>query len=93
MPKRTTSTEPMRAARSSTSASKPVDNVSHPPHYTQGKLEVIEIIEEVAQFYTGKRAAMVAQVIKYLARAPHKGNHAEDIKKAQWYMNRLASYD
>jgi hypothetical protein len=27
-------------------------------------------------------------VIKYITRADHKGNTLQDLKKAQWYLNR-----
>lgn len=68
--------------------------VNHPAHYKKGQFEVIDMIEDVAQFYKGADAYSVGCVIKYLARAPHKGNLVEDLKKAQWYMNNLlAEYD
>lgn len=58
-----------------------VDLVNHPPHYTFGKIEVIEVIDGLAlDFYQG-------QVVKYVARYRHKGG-IEDLKKAQWYLNR-----
>lgn len=67
-----------------------MDMVNHPPHYTKGKFEVIDVLEDIAQHYSNPtQAALVWQVIKYLARAPLKGNLAEDVQKAQWYLNRL----
>ena len=61
---------------------KPVDMVNHPKHYTFGKYEVIDVIDDwQLGFYEG-------QVVKYVARAKHKGNELEDLKKAQWYLNR-----
>lgn len=30
-----------------------------------------------------------AQVIKYVARAKHKGNEMQDLMKARWYLDRL----
>lgn len=65
------------------------DPVNHPPHYTKGKLETIEIIEEiVASYPDAVIGGCIWQVIKYIDRAPHKGNLLEDLKKAQWYLNR-----
>ena len=61
------------------------DMVNHPPHYTQGKIEVIDFIDDKQLgFYEG-------QVIKYVSRAKLKGNELQDLKKAQWYLNRLIS--
>jgi len=59
------------------------DMVNHPKHYTFGKIEVITVIDDwQLGFYEG-------QVIKYVGRAKHKGNELEDLKKSQWYLNRL----
>ena len=61
------------------------DMVNSPKHYTFGKYEVIDIIDDwQLEFYEG-------QVIKYVARAKHKGNELQDLKKAQFYLNRLIS--
>lgn len=67
----------------------PTDMVNSPPHYKKGKIEVIEHIEDIVRAYRGHNGYMAGCVIKYLARAPFKGNFIEDLKKAQWYMNRL----
>lgn len=65
------------------------DAVHSPAHYTQGAVEVIDYIDQVAESYVGKDAAYVANVIKYVSRAPHK-NGVTDIRKAIWYAERLA---
>lgn len=58
------------------------DMVNSPPHYTFGTIEVITVIEDwKLEFHEGN-------CIKYIARAKHKGNELEDLKKAQWYLNR-----
>lgn len=70
--------------------SKPVvDTVNHPPHYTQGDIETIDIIKILTQGYTGYEGSLVGNVIKYLARANFKGNKAEDIQKSQFYLDKL----
>lgn len=57
--------------------------INHPSHYTFGKIEVIDAIDDwQLGFYEG-------QVIKYVARAKHKENELQDLKKAQFYLNRL----
>jgi len=65
-----------------------VDNVNHPPHYTDGgKIECIEAIE--AQLTPEEyRGYLKGNVAKYLWREKHKGG-IESLQKAQWYLNRL----
>lgn len=65
------------------------DMVNHPPHYNQGEYETIDVIEDVIQFYDGAHAYNVGNIFRYVSRAPHKGEMLEDLKKAQWYLNRL----
>lgn len=57
--------------------------VDHPSHYNQGKIEVIDAIEDWnLNFCEGN-------VIKYVARHRHKTEPIEDLKKAKWYLDRL----
>lgn len=65
-----------------------VDNVNHPSHYTQGGVECIDAITAATVKKTGIEAVCTANVIKYLWRYESK-NGMEDVKKAQWYLNRL----
>ena len=58
------------------------DAVNHPSHYTYGKIEVIEYIEDKKLGYH------LGNVVKYVSRAGHKNNAVEDLKKARWYLNR-----
>jgi hypothetical protein len=58
------------------------DPVNHPSHYTFGKIEVIEVIEDWDLDYHRGNA------VKYIARAKHKGAELQDLEKAQWYLNR-----
>lgn len=64
------------------------DVVNHPNHYTQGRVECIDALEAATVGKTGIEAVCVANVIKYLWRYEEK-NGKEDIKKAQWYLNKL----
>lgn len=66
------------------------DMVNHPPHYTQGTVEVIDFIEQVTDAYGGFQGYCVGNALKYLARAPHKGNQKQDIAKAVWYLRRIS---
>jgi hypothetical protein len=61
------------------------DNVNHPSHYKAGGIETIDFIEAKDLGYH------LGNVIKYITRAKHKGNEVEDLKKAQWYLNRAIS--
>ena len=64
-----------------------LDNVEHPSHYCRGGIECIDAIEaslgkdEFAGFLRGN-------IIKYVWRYKDK-NGLEDLKKAQWYLNKL----
>lgn len=66
------------------------DMVNHPSHYTSGGVECIDAITAALSKYDDPVDSwLVGQVIKYLWRAPLKGKYDEDIKKAQFYLNRL----
>lgn len=60
------------------------DNVNHPAHYTDGKIEVIDFIEDK------KLNFHRANVIKYVTRAGKKdpAKEIEDLEKAEWYLRR-----
>ena len=66
------------------------DEVNSPAHYTRGKQEAIEIIEEAIGDAPDPKSGMLqAQVLKYLLRLWLKDNPEQDARKAQWYLNRL----
>lgn len=60
------------------------DKVDHPPHYTVGSIEVIELIEDWSLTFHGGNA------LKYILRSPYKGRPLEDLKKARWYATRAS---
>lgn len=64
------------------------DVINHPSHYTAGKTECIDAIDAATINKAGMEAVCVANVIKYLWRYELK-NGVEDVRKAQWYVNRL----
>lgn len=64
------------------------DNVNHPSHYNNGSVECIDAMEAATVNKSGAEAICTANVIKYLWRYEAK-NGLEDVKKAQWYLNRL----
>ena len=66
------------------------DPVNHPPHYTAGPVEVIEILEQAASHAPDPvSGGLQWQVLKYLLRMWLKGNPLKDARKARWYLNRL----
>lgn len=54
------------------------DVVNNPKHYTQFPVEPIEITRHL-DFASGN-------VVKYVCRAPFKGNELQDLRKAKWYL-------
>jgi hypothetical protein len=68
------------------------DTINHPSHYTQGKIECIDAIEESTKGLIGISAVCVANVIKYIWRYKFK-NGIEDLKKARWYLDKLISHE
>lgn len=65
------------------------DPVQRPAHYNQSDIECIDAIKAsmtLAEF----QSYLKGNVLKYLWRYRHK-NGLEDVKKAQWYINRLAA--
>jgi hypothetical protein len=64
-----------------------VDLVNNPPHYTQSKIECIDAIQS-ALTEEEFRGFCKGNALKYSWREKYKGSN-EDLKKAQWYLNRL----
>ena len=64
------------------------DNVNHPEHYTQGKVECIDALAAATINLQGIEAVCTANAIKYLWRWKQK-NGVEDLKKAKWYIDKL----
>ena len=66
-----------------------LDMVNHPKHYkAKNGMEVIDVIEAFTANLSGYEATHTGNVIKYICRWKEK-NGLEDLKKAQWYLNRL----
>ena len=61
------------------------DPINSPAHYTDGKIEVIEYIEDK------KLGFCLGNAIKYISRAGKKDptKEIEDLKKAKWYIATL----
>lgn len=61
--------------------------VDEPPHYNVGEIEAIDYIKQQLGDQFG--AYLLGNCHKYLHRHKYKGSPAEDLRKAQWYLNRL----
>lgn len=59
-----------------------MEMINHPSHYTDGGIETIDFIE------AKKLPYHLGNVVKYISRAGKKDNELQDLKKAQWYLNR-----
>ena len=68
------------------------DSINKPEHYTFGKFECIDVIEELSKQNNlqGAEGFLYGNIIKYLWRYKHK-NGVEDLQKARWYLDRLIS--
>lgn len=66
------------------------DNVNSPSHYTKGGIECIDAIEAsmTREAFLGY---LKGNVQKYIFRYESKSKPVEDLKKAQWYLNKLIS--
>ena len=78
-----------KEAEKATQEPKP-DMVNHPSHYTQGKIECIEVIKYINdKLHTkGYEGYCLGNFIKYIWRCNFK-NGWEDIDKAIFYLNEL----
>ena len=66
--------------------------MNHPSHYTAGRIEVIDFIEDcVRQAPDAVVGGLQWQVLKYISRLWLKDDPALDAGKARFYLNRLIS--
>lgn len=57
-------------------------NNINPDHYRHGGVETVDFIEAKRLDYH------LGNVVKYVARAGHKGDEIEDLQKALWYLRK-----
>ena len=69
-----------------------MDSVNSPKHYTSGGIEAIDYIQAKLGD-DGCIAYCLGNVLKYVSRAGKKdiANELEDLKKAQWYLNKAVA--
>ena len=69
------------------------DLVNRPAHYTQGRFEAIDVIEDAIEHAPDPASgSLLGNTLKYLLRAWLKGNTIQDLCKARWYLNRLIGH-
>lgn len=69
-----------------------MDNVNHPSHYSQGGMETINVINAFTHDCVGAEGFYVGNIIKYVCRFKKK-NGLEDLRKAQWYLDKLIAME
>jgi hypothetical protein len=63
-------------------AEEELDLVNHPPHYSSGGIQSIDVIEAFnLRYHTGS-------AVKYILRHGRKDNALMDLQKARWYIDR-----
>jgi hypothetical protein len=63
-------------------AEEELDLVNHPPHYSSGGIQSIDVIEAFnLKYHTGS-------AVKYILRHGRKDNALMDLQKARWYIDR-----
>ena len=67
---------------------KKYDTVNNPKHYTDGRIEVIDFIEDnltPEEF----RGYLKGNILKYILRADKKDRPKQDLQKSEWYLKKL----
>lgn len=69
------------------------DMVYSPAHYTRGRHEAIDVIEDVIRDAPDPISGMLlGNTLKYLLRVWLKADPHQDASKARWYLNRLLTH-
>ena len=64
-----------------------MDMVNNPPHYNKSGIETIEAIKAMTD--EGFEYYLQGNIMKYLWRFDYKGEPIKDLKKAQWYLEKM----
>ena len=65
------------------------DEVNNPKHYTSGKIEALEIIEDATKDLDGLEAFAIGSAFKYLVRFDKKNDPVQDLQKAVFYIEKV----
>tara|TARA_R110002020_G_scaffold176279_8_gene368467 strand:- start:654 stop:1004 length:351 start_codon:yes stop_codon:yes gene_type:complete len=68
------------------------DDVNHPEHYNTSSIETIDLIK-LSSTKDEYHGYLKNNTVKYITRYKHKHKEdpVKDLKKAQWYLNKLIS--
>ena len=70
-----------------------IDPVNSPAHYTSGRTEVIDIIEDaISRAPSPVLGSCQAHVLRYILRMWDKDDPMLNASKAKWYLNRLLDH-
>lgn len=64
-----------------------IEMVDHPKHYKNGKFECIDVMVEIFGIEATQHFCLL-NAFKYNWRCKQKGNTMEDVKKANWYLEK-----
>lgn len=59
------------------------EEINHPKHYNVGTIEVYDFIMDQKLDFT------IGTILKYLCRAKYKGHYLKDLRKAEWYLQKI----
>ena len=66
-----------------------IDEENNPPHYNNGAMETIDVIK-ASMSKEEFRGYLKGNIVKYISRHMYKDEDVvKDVRKANWYMNRL----
>ena len=65
------------------------DEVNNPKHYTSGKIEALDIIEDSTKDLNGLEAFAIGSALKYLVRFDKKNDPIQDLQKAVFYIEKV----
>jgi hypothetical protein len=68
-----------------------IDNSIKPTYYKVGNIETLDYIKELIKDMSSNEAVYVFNIIKYISRY-NKKNGIEDVKKCQFYLNKLIDF-
>ena len=66
----------------------PTDNINQPPHYGNGEIECIDYMKDNMD-HMMFMGYLEGNAKKYMHRYRYKEKPLQDLRKAQWYLDRL----
>lgn len=82
-------TDTLKVIMDKVGANESKDMVNHPEHYCVNGIETLDVIQ-AKMSPAAYEGYLRGNVLKYILRCEYKGSKVEDIKKAEFYLNRLS---